>query len=180
MSWSAVGGFDDAVDSAFDRWRGRAGADAFAYGASAVGDHGLLWFLIAMARARRPGRHRAVALWALVFSGAVTPMVNSAVKAAVGRLRPEPRHDDPPPARVPTSTSFPSGHSLAAWCAAGLLADGDPLAPAYYLAAAGVSVSRIHLRQHHATDVLAGAALGLALGRIGRRLGRRFTRRSTW
>jgi undecaprenyl-diphosphatase len=112
-----------------------------------------------------------VAVWALVFSGTVAPVVNAAVKNIVGRGRPDPRDDDPKQVRVPTSTSFPSGHALAGWCAASLLADDDPLAPAYYLVAGAVSLSRVHLRQHHATDVLAGAALGIGLGRLGRRIG---------
>jgi undecaprenyl-diphosphatase len=108
-----------------------------------------------------------------VFSGTVTPVVNAAAKRAVRRGRPDPRADDPPPARVPRSTSFPSGHALAGWCAATLLADDDPLAPAYYAMAAAVSLSRVHLRQHHATDVVAGAAVGIGLGCLGRRIGSR-------
>ena len=171
MSWPGVDAFDDRVDTMVGRWRGRPGADGLAFVASALGDHGLIWFLIAVVRGRRPGRGRAVAVWAVVFSGAVTPAVNAAVKAVVGRGRPDPREDDPPPVRVPRSTSFPSGHALAAWCAATLLADDDPLAGGYYLMAAAVSLSRVHLRQHHTTDVLAGAALGIVLGRVGRRMG---------
>ena len=69
---------------------------------------------------------------------------------------------------MPRSASFPSGHALAAWCAATLLADDDPLGPTYYLVAAAVSLSRVHLRQHHASDVIAGAVIGVALGRLGR------------
>jgi undecaprenyl-diphosphatase len=180
MSWPGVDAFDDRVDAMVGRWRGRPVADGLAFGASALGDHGLVWFLIAVARGRRPGRRRTVAVWAIVFSGAITPAVNAAVKAVVGRGRPDPREDDPPAVRVPRSTSFPSGHALAAWCAATLLADDDPLAAGYYLIASAVSLSRVHLRQHHTTDVLAGAALGIALGRLGRRMAppwRRSTRR---
>jgi undecaprenyl-diphosphatase len=174
MPWGVVDQFDARVDSVFSPWRGRRVPDALAYGASALGDHGLIWFLVGLARGRRAGRRRAVAVWALVFSGVVTPVVNAAVKTAVGRGRPHPRHDDPPAVRVPRSASFPSGHALAAGCAATLLADGDPLAPAYYLAAGAVAASRIHLRQHHATDVLAGMAIGVGLGRLGRWWARRW------
>jgi undecaprenyl-diphosphatase len=174
MAWPVVDAFDDRVDRALSRWRGNPVADGVAYGASALGDHGLLWFLVGLARGRRPGRRRRAALWAVLFSGTATPIVNSAVKAAVGRGRPDRRDDDPRQVRVPVSTSFPSGHALAAWCAATLLAEGDPLGPAFYVAAGAVSVSRVHLRQHHATDVVAGAALGMALGRLGRRMGRRW------
>jgi undecaprenyl-diphosphatase len=174
MSWPIVDRFDDAVDTVVSPWRGRPVADALAYGASALGDHGLIWFLIGLVRGRRPGPGRAAAAWAVGFSGMASPVVNSTMKAVVGRDRPDPRADDPRQFRVPATTSFPSGHALAAWCAATLLADGDPLGPAYYAVAGAVSVSRIHLRQHHASDVLAGAALGIGLGRIGRRIGRRW------
>ncbi|HXQ61112.1 MAG TPA: phosphatase PAP2 family protein [Acidimicrobiales bacterium] len=178
MSRAVVDAIDERVDAVFGRWRGRPVADGLAYGASALGDHGLVWFLIGLARGRRPGR-RFGAAWAVIFSGIVTPVVNAAVKSAVGRGRPDPRHDDPPPVRVPTSTSFPSGHALAAWCAATLLAEDDPLGPAYYLVAAAVSVSRVHLRQHHASDVAAGAVLGITLGHAGRRMARPWRWRST-
>jgi undecaprenyl-diphosphatase len=172
VSWAAVDALDVRLDAMAGRWRGQPVADAVAYGASALGDHGLIWFLMAVARGRRPGRRRATALWAVVFSGVVAPVVNSGLKSAVGRSRPDPREDDPSPVRVPRSTSFPSGHALAGWCAATLLAEGDPLGPAFYLVAAAVSASRVHLRQHHASDVLAGAAVGMALGRLGRALAR--------
>jgi undecaprenyl-diphosphatase len=167
MSWAAVDAFDALLDPLIGRWRGHPLADKLAYGASALGDHGLVWFLIGLARGREKDR-RAQARWAVGFSGAVTPVVNAGVKAMVGRGRPDRRADDPPTVREPGSSSFPSGHALAAWCAATLLADGDRLAPGYYLVAAAVSLSRIHLRQHHTTDVLAGAALGVGLGRLGR------------
>jgi membrane-associated phospholipid phosphatase len=168
MSWSAVDALDGRMDSILGRWRGNPVADTLAYGASALGDHGLAWFLIGVARGRKPGPGRGRAAWAVVFSGAVTPVVNEALKRSVGRGRPTPDDDDPRPVRVPRSTSFPSGHALAAWCAATLLATDDPLGPLYYALAGMVSVSRVHLRQHHPTDVLAGAALGVGLGRLGR------------
>jgi undecaprenyl-diphosphatase len=167
---SAIDALDLRLDSIVSPLRGNPAADAVAFGASALGDHGLIWFLFGVARARKPGPHRGTALWAVAFSGLVTPAVNAAVKRAVGRRRPDPKSDDPPSVRVPRTTSFPSGHALAAWCAATLLADGDPLAPVYYLVAGTVSVSRVHLRLHHATDVLAGAVLGIGLGHLGRRM----------
>jgi len=162
---------DREIEQVTAGFRGHPVADAVAYGASALGDHGLLWFLLALGRGRRPGRRRRVAVRAVVFSGVVTPAVNAAVKRWVGRRRPPAGASPHPlPVRVPTTASFPSGHALAAWCAATLLADGDPLAPAYYGLAVVVSASRVHVGLHHATDVAAGAALGLALGRLGRRL----------
>jgi undecaprenyl-diphosphatase len=105
----------------------------------------------------------------VAFTGVVVPAVNTALKSAVGRARPE-SSQHRLPVRTARTASFPSGHSLAAWCAATLLAEDDPWAPLYYSVAAVVSVSRVHVRLHHATDVVAGSALGLALGRLGRRI----------
>jgi len=74
------------------------------------------------------------------------------------------------PVRIPRTTSFPSGHALAAWCAATLLDDDDAWSPGYYAMAMIISVSRVHARLHHTTDVVAGSLLGVALGRLGRLL----------
>jgi len=162
--------FDTAVDATVAPLRGRPLLDALAAVSSALGDRGLVWFLMALARRGRPGPRRARALRAVAFTGALTPAVNQALKRAVRRARP-PRPAVPPLAvRIPRSASFPSGHALAAWCAATLLAEGDGAAPLYYAMAAAVSYSRVHVRLHHASDVVAGSALGAGLGLVGRRL----------
>jgi len=161
---------DRTVDTAFAPLRGRLGPDTIASVASALGDHGLVWFLLALARARRPGRRRTVAMRALVFTGALAPLVNAGLKAAVGRVRPEDQPARSMPVRIPRTTSFPSGHALAAWCAATLLDDDDAWSPGYYAMAMFISVSRVHARLHHTTDVVAGSLLGVALGRLGRLL----------
>lgn len=163
-----VDDFDRYIDTVVAPLRGRRVADTTAYAASFLGDHGLIWFLVGVARGRRPGPKRATAIRAVVFSGVVTPVVNAGLKSLVGRTRPH--HESPPrlPVRIPRTASFPSGHTLAAWCAATLLAEDDPLAPAYYAMAGAISFSRLHVRLHHATDVVAGSIIGMALGRLGR------------
>jgi undecaprenyl-diphosphatase len=150
--------------------RGHRGADAAAYTLSALGDHGLIWFVVGVVRGRRPGPRRARAVRAVVFTGVVSPLVNAGLKSAVGRLRPAQVEPHPLPVRTPRTSSFPSGHALAAWCAATLFAEGDHLAPWYYGLAAAVAASRVHVRLHHASDVLAGSVLGAALGGLGRLL----------
>lgn len=165
----AVERFDTWADALVEPFRGRRWADSTAAAASALGDHGLVWFLVLVARSRRPGRRRRVALRAVVLTGAVVPAVNAGLKSLVGRARPEPGQPVPG-VRLPRTASFPSGHALAAWCAATLLAEDDPAAAAYYALAGAVSLSRVHVRHHHASDVVAGSVLGLALGRLGRRL----------
>jgi undecaprenyl-diphosphatase len=160
--------FDRFVEGRLAPLRGRRMADTTAYTASALGDHGLIWFLVGVARARRPGPRRAAAIRAVVFSGIVTPGVNAALKSLVGRQRPQERSPHPLPVRIPNTASFPSGHTLAAWCAATLLAEDDPFAPAYYAMAGAISFSRVHVGLHHATDVVAGSVIGVLLGRLGR------------
>jgi undecaprenyl-diphosphatase len=170
MRERGIEAFDRAVDRSMARWRGNRLADAAAYAVSTLGDHGLIWFLIGVIRGRHPGTRRAASVRAVAFTGLVVPGLNAALKSAVGRVRPESHSPHVLPVRVPRTASFPSGHSLAAWCSATLLAEGDPWAPGYYLVAGAISTSRVHVRLHHATDVVAGSLLGLALGWMGRRL----------
>jgi undecaprenyl-diphosphatase len=69
----------------------------------------------------------------------------------------------------PISSSFPSGHATSAFTAAMLIA-GGPATPAWFALAAAVAASRVYTQMHHASDVVAGAALGLAFGAVARRL----------
>jgi membrane-associated phospholipid phosphatase len=61
---------------------------------------------------------------------------------------------------------------LAAFCAATVMCRrGDRAGNVLLLTGASlVALSRLHLRGHHASDVLGGAAIGTTLGLIGRRL----------
>jgi undecaprenyl-diphosphatase len=90
------------------------------------------------------------------------------MKSIFQRGRPVGLIEHPYPFRQPLTSSFPSGHATAAFCAATLLADGDNLGPAYFAIAAVVAVSRVHVQIHHASDVVGGAVIGVALGGIGR------------
>ena len=166
----SVEAFDRAADRSLVQFRGRPIFDRAAYASSWLGDHGLVWFLLGLVVGRRPGPRRALAVRAVVFTGAVTPVVNATVKQTVGRVRPARSGPDKAPVRIPRTSSFPSGHALAAWCAATLFADDASLAPACYATAVAISVSRAHVQLHHASDVVGGAALGMVLGRVGRRV----------
>ena len=66
--------------------------------------------------------------------------------------------------RTPTSSSFPSGHTLAAFCTAFVLAESAAETAAYVGFAGAVAASRVHLRAHHPSDVVGGAAIGSLLG----------------
>src|SRR5262249_20784913 len=92
------------------------------------------------------------------------------VKSFFRRGRPIFDGDRPHRLRRPRTSSFPSGHATAAFTAAGLLSEGDPLWPLYYALALIVATSRSYVTIHHASDVVGGIAVGLVLGRAGRRI----------
>ena len=98
--------------------------------------------------------------------GAESLITNGAVKSLFGRIRPREYADIDfhHGLRRPITSSFPSGHATAAFCAATLLGGGP-----WYALATGVAATRVYVRLHHASDVAAGAAFGLALGVAFRR-----------
>ncbi len=162
---------DERVDEIFAPLRGNPIADRVFYTATALGDFGLVWTALGLWRVLRgrPGDTRA-GVRAIAATGIESVLVNIGVKSLFRRRRPRPMEAHPLPFRQPISSSFPSGHATAAFCAATLLAEDERLAPLYYAAASVVALSRIHTKIHHASDVVGGVAIGLVLGRLGRRL----------
>ena len=153
---------DDTVDAVFDPLRGNPGVDRAAAVVSNLADYGLIWVVLAALKARRRGPNRRRAVVALAAAGFSSMIVSRVVKDAVARQRPE---DHLVAAvRTPSSHSFPSGHTLAAFCTAFVLGETDAQTTANVGFAAAVAASRVHLRAHHATDVLGGAAIGSVLG----------------
>ncbi len=122
---------------------------------------------------RRPRRPVAAPEWrrpllrAAAGLGIESALVNGPVKWLFRRTRPV--HDGPRPLhlRQPLTSSFPSGHATAAFFGAALLRDDDRLAPLYYAIAVIVAASRVHVKIHHASDVIGGIALGIGAGRAG-------------
>lgn len=164
--------FDDRFDEAFERlFRNRRAPDVVMYAASALGDHGLLWLVLAGAQAvrRRHSDWRRPLIRAAAGLGLESALVNGPVKWVFRRTRPI--HDGPRPLhlRQPRTSSFPSGHATAAFFAASLLGEDDPLGPLYYSLAVVVAASRLHVKIHHASDVVGGAIIGAVLGEIVRR-----------
>ena len=167
--------FDAAVDGAVEAIRNPA-LDHVCYALSAAADHSKLWHAVGWLRGIATGRRddaRRLST-ALAIESFATNIV---IKTIVGRVRPErPASDGPLPynMRVPITRSFPSGPATAAFTAAVFLSDdGAELAPLWFTLAGAVAFSRVYVRMHHASDVLAGAALGLAMGKtLHRMLGR--------
>ena len=113
----------------------------------------------------RDGRRAAVVGLASV---AVTTTVANLVAKPLGRRRrPDRTAQEVPLARhvrMPVSSSFPSGHSAAAFAFAAGVAHVSPAAAAPLRAlAALVAYSRVHTGVHYPGDVVAGSLLGIAL-----------------
>jgi membrane-associated phospholipid phosphatase len=163
---------DELVDERVDRVRGNPVLDKVMYGASELGDWSLLWHAIGAGQALLPGRDPMTAVRLSAILGVESLLVNGAIKSLFRRHRPVWEEDRPRPHRVrtPQSSSFPSGHASSAFTAAAVLSQGDPLWPVYYAIAVTVASSRVYVKVHHASDVLAGAALGIGLGALARRV----------
>jgi undecaprenyl-diphosphatase len=166
-----ISAFDARVDAWFERHRSPR-LDPLFYGLSSAADHGLLWLLIGAAKAAREGEP-AIALRMATALSLESLLTNGPIKFCFRRVRPE--NDEyatgplPYGMHRPISSSFPSGHAVSGFMAATLLAD-SPAAPLWFGLAATVAASRVYVRMHHASDVVAGAALGVALGAVARKL----------
>ena len=111
---------------------------------------------------RRPNAFLLVATTALS-----TRFVTSLVKYAVQRDRPPAVVLDPKPLmEIPTTSSFPSGHTSTGFACAYVISRLAPrLAVFVYVLAALIGFSRIYVGVHYPIDVLAGAVLGLVVAR---------------
>ncbi|HQR27581.1 MAG TPA: phosphatase PAP2 family protein, partial [Nocardioides sp.] len=149
---------------------------------SGFANHSKPWFLTAgvLAAAGGPAGRRA-AVTGVAAIGLASLVVNQPMKLLGRRRRPErDRHGVPEPRWVPmpTSTSFPSGHSASAAAFAVAVGDVVPqLRVPLGAAAATVAFSRVYTGVHYPGDVLVGAATGALLGRLVSRLGDRLTTR---
>jgi membrane-associated phospholipid phosphatase len=129
-----------------------------------------IWLAIAagIAVLGGPGGRRA-ALRGVIAVGATSATVNIGMKAIRPRRRPDRAGARVPVARLvamPSSGSFPSGHSASGFafaCCVGasLPGSGTPL----LALAAAVAYSRIYTGVHFPGDVIVGSVIGAVIGR---------------
>jgi undecaprenyl-diphosphatase len=163
-----VARFDTAVDQLLEKHlRGHALVDRVMYTASTVGEHSAVWLALSALEGLSRGNGRRALSRAGIALGAESLLVNGTMKAMFRRRRPEVDEPRPHYLRQPLTSSFPSGHASSAFFAAALLRD-SPLAPAYYALAMVVAASRVHVRVHHASDVVGGAVVGAVMGEMAR------------
>ncbi len=124
-----------------------------------------LWLLIAGGLAACGGRRgRSAAGQGAVALAIAAAVANGPAKLLVRRRRPL-GGSRPTLIRMPLSTSFPSGHSAAAFAfATGACQELPILAPVLVPIAGAVAYSRVHTGVHYPSDVAAGAVIGIGSG----------------
>jgi len=122
-----------------------------------------------LATSRGP-RGRDAAIRGLVAVGATSIVANLVVKPLFARRRPTRRKETAGRgARMPGSSSFPSGHTASAFAFAAAVAPDFPqLAFPLYALATVVGYSRVHTGVHFPSDVMGGAVVGTAIGTVVR------------
>jgi undecaprenyl-diphosphatase len=132
-------------------------------------DHSKLWIGSATALFAFGGRKgRRAALTGIAAIAATSAIVNLPMKLAGARRRPDADAAGVPESRrveMPTSASFPSGHSAsAAAFTAGVSSIVPALGAPLGCAAAVVGYSRVHSGVHYPGDVIAGVVVGASIG----------------
>ncbi len=169
--------FDEAVDQAWEPLRHIEPVDRLFYAASEAANFSMIWHGLAVGRAV-VARDWKQAIRTSAALGIESALVNGPIKSLFERERPAEAADLPRKLRQPKTSSFPSGHASAAAVAASYLTEGGR--PVWRWGVRGlaavVATSRIHVRIHHASDVIAGALTGWALLGAIRPLLRRLVR----
>jgi membrane-associated phospholipid phosphatase len=172
----AVHQFDEWADARFEPLRDQPAVGAVMKAASTLGDFSVVWHITGLVRGLGGGRRARQAARFAVLIGAESLIVNQGIKRLFRRIRPTETGDPRYTVRKPSTSSFPSGHASSAFFAASVLTfwGGRRSALLWYPMAAVVAVSRVFVRIHHASDIVAGALVGTALGRVARAALRRF------
>jgi membrane-associated phospholipid phosphatase len=131
-------------------------------------DRSRLWLGIAGALALTGRAGRRSASRGILAIAVTSALVNLGGKTLSGRRRPDRSAAGVPGTRhvrMPTSSSFPSGHSASAFAFATAISRDSPwLAIAIQFLAGSVAYSRVHTGVHYPGDTVAGALIGAGAG----------------
>jgi membrane-associated phospholipid phosphatase len=136
---------------------------------SGAANNSRLWLGIAAGLAITGGRRgRRAALTGSVAIGVTSALVNLGVKSLYARQRPDRAGAGVPDQRqvpMPSSSSFPSGHSAAGFAFATAVGRELPwLGSGLRFAAAAVAYSRVHTGVHYPGDTVVGSLIGAGTG----------------
>jgi membrane-associated phospholipid phosphatase len=138
---------------------------------SQAANHSKISIGLALALALAGGRNgMRAAVRGMASVGVTSAVVNLAFKPLVRRRRPDRLGlfaVGRPRVRMPTTRSFPSGHTAAAFAfATGVGRELGWAGPPLYGLASLIGYSRVHTGVHYPIDVIAGALAGVALGEL--------------
>jgi membrane-associated phospholipid phosphatase len=136
---------------------------------SQAANNSRLWLAIAAGLAVAGGEDgRRAAVRGTVAIGATSALVNIAIKPLWARRRPDRALAGVPfrrRVRMPTSTSFPSGHSASGFAFAAAIGQDQPwLGLALRFLAGAVAYSRVHTGVHYPSDIVVGSLIGEGTG----------------
>lgn len=134
-----------------------------------AGTGAFVWWVVLAVPFLLSAPYRKAGMILIVALGVNYELGEIIIKKAVGRDRPSTLlPEDEMIINKPKDHSFPSGHSASSFCAFAVTAICCPYfiwAPALF-GALMISFSRLYLRVHYLSDVLAGIALGLIDGTV--------------
>lgn len=130
---------------------------------TSAGNTGTIWLLMAVPMllnsiVRNKGIKLVLSLLLTGFMGEIV------IKRLVGRMRPSKEIDQENLLiKKPITYSFPSGHTSSSFAAAVTISLNFPLTFAIlaFALAGAIAFSRLYLRVHYPSDILAGAVLGV-------------------
>ena len=163
------GATDTAVYLAINRLEGGRFVDRVMSFSSRILDWGELWILVTLLAAQNDSaRFGRLPLQVIPPLWATMLTVNFPIKSLFKRRRPFLVHER---ARLigrrPKDSSFPSGHTAAAFAGATLLGVAIPsLAPLFWIFAVLVGFSRVYQGVHFPADVVVGAVVGTFLASV--------------
>ena len=160
--------FDERCDSRLEPLRRNAFTQRVFAFASTVGDFSIVWHACGIILAVTSGGRADEAIALSAALGCESLIVNQGIKRVFRRERPTVSGDERFDIRTPRTSSFPSGHASSATFAALVLTSftGFPLAALWISIALLVTLSRVVVRIHHASDIVGGVVTGAVLGAV--------------